>query len=377
MNLLAPILKLDPDSHALFRHEKGKDDLLQPGDIFKNEALAHTLETMAEEGPIPFYRGELTERMLKAFGPKQGGLLTRDDLERYEVEVRKPMRIHYKDARLYCNPPPAAGGEMIACMLSLLEYANVGQFPAHSLDRSQLLANAMKTADYFRSIGQTNYSAKNLGRWKAYFDATLQQPLSALPEIRDGRGHTTHISIIDAESNAVGMTFSHGEGNGYLIPGTGIMMNNLMGEEDLHPEGWFPNPAGQRLSTMMCPTLLHRPQKALIMMGTGGANRIRTAIVQTVNLLLDHQMSAKEAIDFPRIHFEGGTLNAETFAGPSTFELETLGPKNFVAFEEPNLFFGGVHMVMAQNQEDLVGASDARRNGTCLKVSDQGEITDL
>ena len=377
MNLLAPILKLCPESHELFRHAPGQDDLLQPGDIFKNVALAETLETMAQEGPIPFYRGELTERMLKAFGPKQGGLLTREDLEQYEVEVRKPMRIHYKDARLYCNPPPAAGGEMIACMLSLLEYANVGQFPANSLERVQILANAMKVADHFRSIGQTNYSAKNLGKWKSYFDETRQQPLSKSPEITEGRGHTTHISIIDADSNAVGMTFSHGEGNGFIIPGTGIMMNNLMGEEDLHPEGWFQIPPGQRLSTMMCPTLLHRPEKALIMMGTGGANRIRTAIVQTVNLLLDHQLTAKEAISFPRIHFEGGTLNAETFAGPTQEALQSLGPHDLIAFDKPSLFFGGVHMVMAQNQEELIGAGDARRNGNCLKVSDKGEITTL
>jgi gamma-glutamyltranspeptidase/glutathione hydrolase len=148
-----------------------------------------------------------------------------------------------------------------------------------------------------------------------------------------------------------------------------------MGEEDLHPEGWFKIPPGQRLSTMMCPTLLHRPQKALIMMGTGGANRIRTAIVQTVNLLMDHGMSAKEAIAFPRIHFEGGILNAETFAGPSIKELETLGANDLVPFTTPNLFFGGVHMAMAQNQKALIGAGDARRNGTCLKVSPKGKIT--
>ena len=262
-------------------------------------------------------------------------------------------------------------------MLSLLEYANVGQFPVRSLERVQTLANAMKVADHFRAIGQTNYSAKNLGKWKSYFDETRQQPLSSSPEISEGRGHTTHISIIDADSNAVGMTFSHGEGNGYLIPGTGIMMNNLMGEEDLHPEGWFQIPPGQRLSTMMCPTLLHRPGKALIMMGTGGANRIRTAIVQTVNLLLDHQLTAKEAISFPRIHFEGGILNAETFGGHTQSALESLGPNDVVAFDSPSLFFGGVHMVMAQNQEELIGAGDARRNGNCLKVSDKGKITPL
>jgi gamma-glutamyltranspeptidase/glutathione hydrolase len=315
--------------------------------------------------------------MLRAFGPQEGGLLTKQDLENYEVQIRKPMRIHYKDARLYCNPPPAAGGEMIACMLSLLEYADIGAHDRNSPKRTQILANAMKVADHFRMKSQTNYSAKNLGRWKIYFDEIMEQPLSTSPEITEGRGHTTHISIIDEESNAVGMTFSHGEGNGYIIPGTGIMMNNLMGEEDLHPEGWFKIPPGERLSTMMCPTLLHRPQKALIMMGTGGANRIRTAIVQTVNLLMDHQMSAKEAIAFPRIHFEGGILNAETFAGPSIEDLKALGPNDFVPFKNPSLFFGGVHMVMAQNREALIGAGDARRNGTCLKVSQKGQITPL
>ena len=377
MNLLAPILKLEAESHDLFRHQPNSDDLLVPGDVFRNTDLANTLEAMAKEDPMVFYKEEICKRILKSFGEQQGGLITQKDLDAYEVQIREPMRVHYKDARLYCNPPPAAGGEMIACMLSMLEYAKIHEHPAQSLGRAKILANAMKVADHFRALGNTYYNAKNLKKWKGAFDEFMTTNLSASPTITDGRGHTTHISVIDEESNAVGMTFSHGEGNGYLIPDTGIMMNNLMGEEDLHPEGWFKIPPGERLSTMMCPTLLHRPQKALIMMGTGGANRIRTAIVQTINLLMDHELSAQKAINAPRLHFEGGVLNAEIHGSLGAADYGQLKPEKFVPFEQPSLFFGGVHMVMAQNQEELLGAGDARRNGTCLKVNAKGQIKAL
>ena len=103
-------------------------------------------------------------------------------------------------------------------------------------------------------------------------------------------------------------------------------------------------------------------------MGTGGANRIRTAIVQVVTGLCDHRLSAQQAVDAPRVHFENGVLNAETFARDNAAALADLGASELVRFEEPNLFFGGVHMVRRDAAGELSGAGDPRRGGACSIV---------
>src|SRR5690606_26376699 len=144
-------------------------------------------------------------------------------------------------------------------------------------------------------------------------------------------GHTTHVSVVDAEGNAAAITFTFGEGNGTMIGETGIMMNNLMGEADLQPLGFGTAPAGMRLSTMMSPPLVEGP-KGFTALGTGGANRIRTAIVQTVANLVDHGLDPAAAVAASRIHYEHGVLNAEIFdLDPRV--LDAIGPEILVRFD--------------------------------------------
>jgi gamma-glutamyltranspeptidase/glutathione hydrolase len=147
------------------------------------------------------------------------------------------------------------------------------------------------------------------------------------------------------------------------------MMNNLMGEEDLHPDGFGKAPKRERLNTMMSPTLVLEPSGTITVLGTGGANRIRSAIVQIVSLLLDHGRDAVSAVGAPRVHYEGGVLNAEVFdlddGGAALLRLE---PEKLVAFAEPSLFFGGVHLVRRLADGTLDGAGDPRRGGVCRVV---------
>jgi gamma-glutamyltranspeptidase/glutathione hydrolase len=176
------------------------------------------------------------------------------------------------------------------------------------------------------------------------------------------------VSVIDRWGNAAGVTFSYGEGNGHIIGDTGIAMNNLMGEEDLFPEGFGGARPGQRLPSMMAPTLLV-DEAGVAVVGTGGANRIRTAILQVVSYLQDFGFEPRRAVDAPRVHFENGVLNAEVFErDDGGAELEQLGAPRLVRFTEPNLFFGGAHVVQRTVQGQVHGAGDRRRGGAHLVV---------
>jgi len=207
-----------------------------------------------------------------------------------------------------------------------------------------------------------------IAQCKNRFDELLDQPLPH-DMATESHPNTTNISAIDSEGHAAAFTFSHGEGNGYFLQETGIMMNNLMGEEDIHPNGFFSMPSGSRLSTMMSPTLIAGDDGTLTVMGTGGANRIRTAIMQTVSNLDDFGMSPQEAVESPRFHFEAGTLNAEIFAMREADQiLESFGAKEIVRFDKHHLFFGGVHMVRREKDGEIHGAGDPRRCGTCITV---------
>ncbi|MDX1386921.1 MAG: gamma-glutamyltransferase, partial [bacterium] len=159
-----------------------------------------------------------------------------------------------------------------------------------------------------------------------------------------------------------------GEGCGHIIPGTDIMLNNMLGEEDLNPEGfhrWKPN---LRMSSMMSPTLLFHRNGSRVAAGSGGSNRIRTAIVQVLKNLTDHKMSVGEAVSAPRIHFERELLSVEPgFAEKVREILAGIFPKNHF-WEEKNLFFGGVHTAEWHPREGFSGQGDPRRHGVVLEV---------
>lgn len=176
-------------------------------------------------------------------------------------------------------------------------------------------------------------------------------------------GNTTHISIIDRDGNAVSVTTTNGEGSGYIIPGTGIMLNNMLGEEDLNPEGFFRWDPYLRLPSMMSPTVVMKDDKIRLVLGSAGSNRIRSAILNCIINYTVFNKTVQEAVSLPRIHFENHTV----FLEPG-FKKEVI--KNLeryyetVVFEDINLFFGGVQAVTG----DFEGAGDPRRGGYVIKV---------
>jgi gamma-glutamyltranspeptidase/glutathione hydrolase len=178
---------------------------------------------------------------------------------------------------------------------------------------------------------------------------------------------TTHISVIDAEGNAAAASLSNGEGNGYIVGKFGFMLNNMLGEEDLTPEGLGAWREGMRLSSMMAPTIIAGQDGSVTALGTGGSNRIRTAILQVAINLIDKGMSLEDAVDAPRLHLEKcGTLSFE----PGLPDAERLLAANphARAWPEPNLFFGGVHSARRHADGSIEGAGDPRRSGVAVTV---------
>jgi gamma-glutamyltranspeptidase/glutathione hydrolase len=177
-------------------------------------------------------------------------------------------------------------------------------------------------------------------------------------------GSTTHISVLDREGLACSCTCTNGEGSGVVVPGTGIHLNNVMGEEDLNPFGFHRHPRGRRMPSMMAPSVVMRDGRAELVLGSAGSNRIRSALLQTIVGVVDHGMQAREAVDAPRVHFENDVLYAEPGIDLGELACEEL---QMVQFGALNLFFGGVQAVQHVG-EGLVGAGDPRRGGVAVSA---------
>jgi gamma-glutamyltranspeptidase / glutathione hydrolase len=358
--LLEPILSREEPSRKQYCPH---GHILAEGERFISSDLADTLKTMASMGWREFYEGRMWPMMLNQFGLAAKGTITEEDLKAYSVRFYSPLEGQYRGSAVYSPGAPATGGQMIELMMAMLNEVDLSTLVMGSAEHTRTLALIMQVADEARAkkaLGETK-------RWVERFGVIRHEKLSSVRAEGGGNNSTTHISTMDSEGNAASVTFSYGEGNAHLIGNTGIMMNNLMGEEDLHPQGFHLSEPGKRLSTMMSPTMVVDPGGKTIVIGTGGANRIRTVIVQMVSKLMDYGMAPKEAVAAARIHYEEGVLNAEVYDMPCGGEdLMGLGANELICFSEPSLFFGGVHMVQMDADGELSGAADGRRGGVCI-----------
>jgi gamma-glutamyltranspeptidase/glutathione hydrolase len=360
-SILAPILLATAESRQMFAPT---GNLLQAGDRFAMPALAETFIYLAEEGARGFYQGDIARRLVKDC-QDQGGYLTLADLEHYQVIERQPLITSYRGNFFLTNPPPSSGGALIAFALALLAQVEVGQFPFGCTKHLQLLAQVMKLTNAARADGYDArlYEPDVADRFlTTHHRAPYETQLLAAV---NKWGSTTHVSAIDGEGNAASVTTSNGEGSSYVIPGTGIMTNNMLGEADLHPSGFHQWQENVRISSMMAPTMIldanHQPE---IVLGSGGSNRIRTAILQVISNLIDFNLSVEDAVNYPRVHWEADVFNVEP-----GFERLTIDRTQFPfnqqleLWPQQNLFFGGVHAVTRSTTGDLSGAGDRRRCG--------------
>lgn len=360
-NVVAPILRATRSARDLFEHD-GR--IIAEGDHHRPVVLGDFLDALAHEGPDLFYRGDVAAAV-DAACTAGGGHLRRDDFAAYRVERREPLALDYRGHRLLTNPPPASGGLLVAFGLAVLAGTRV---PAHpgSAEAALRVAGALAATREVRrregiddgvdaALAEHVLAPATVARYREWVAAHPPAP----------RG-TTHISVIDAEGNAAAGTVSNGEGCGWLVPGTGMMLNNMLGEADLLPRGFGHWPTDMRLTSMMAPTLVEEAGgEHLLALGSGGSNRIRSALLQVLSGRLDYGLALEAAVEQPRLHAEGQRLEIEGgFAEDVVEALRGAWPEHCV-WPDRNMFFGGAHAVESGPQ-GVSGAGDPRRGGVAV-----------
>ncbi|HMC50372.1 MAG TPA: gamma-glutamyltransferase [Solirubrobacterales bacterium] len=321
LDILEPIHARLPGTRELYAPD-GRT--LREGELFRFAELAEALERFGAEGAETFCRGEVADA-LSAFVTERGGTLGPADFADYEVIERKPIRAAFRGTEVLTNPPPSSGGTLIAYCLGLLEQAGESSGP------EQLVA-AMEAANAARG---------------------------------DLLGSTTHISALDRNGMCANVTCSNGSGSGVLVPDTGVILNNMLGEEDLNPLGFHSIPPGRRVTSMMAPTVVLRDGEIELGLGSAGSNRIRSAILQTIVRVIEQGMGADEAVRAPRLHFEDGVVQAEP--GIDEEALARIEARGTQVLRRPqiNLFFGGTQAVVRERGSGrLSGGGDPRRGGS-------------
>ncbi len=373
IRLLTPILTREDECRRLHAPE-GRPP--SPGEPFRNPDLASTLEILALDGVDEMYRGDIARAVVASVSP--GGLLTMRDMETATRLRREPVSSELAGGALLTNPPPSAGGVLIAFSLMLLErllaHPSAGK---HGLPWRILLAETMRAASLVRArvtrppeagadIPADILDESSLKRW---LNSCLQHlEISGISkgaiEPSDRHGSTTHISVLDREGRAVSVTTSNGEGSGIVVPGTGLHLNNMLGEEDINPGGFHRLPAGATLPSMMAPSIFVRDGRPAMILGSGGSNRLRGAIMQALHQHVSLDLPVAEAVAAPRIHLENGVLDCEPGAlgERGTALAEALGWQ-VRPWREPSVYFGGVHAIAVDANGGVQAGGDPRRGG--------------
>ena len=295
--VLHPILTLTPECASIYAPE-GR--LLEEGDTIRLPELGDLLDRLGAEGPAFLYSGDVAAAV-SDWVLERGGVLSREDLGSYEVIERDPARVTYRGREVITNPPPSSGGILIADALGILERLERPHDP-YMLAEVIASTNRARDEEFLAGLATEGFLERFLA--KKALD-------SVATDVRSRLGNTTHISVMDAEGSCASVTCSNGSCSGVVVPGTGMHLNNMLGEQDLNPLGFHRHPRGARVPSMMAPTVVLREGRPEIAIGSAGSNRIRSAILQTVLGVVDHGLPAQEAVSAPRIHVEERQVDAE------------------------------------------------------------------
>jgi gamma-glutamyltranspeptidase/glutathione hydrolase len=313
-----------------FRRVLGKPEgeAWKAGDRLVQPDLARTLRLIAEGGADGFYKGTVAEQIVAEM--KQGdGLITAADLAGYEAMERKPIHGTYRGFEVYAPPPPSSGGICLIEMLNILECFDLRKEGRWSPDTLHRMTEAMRRsyADRARYLGDAAFVsiprhltdkayAKELAKSIFLDKATPSAQLAKDIVITDEKNHTTHFSVIDRDGMAVSNTYTLEDsfGSKLMVHGAGFLLNDEMGDFNPQPgittrQGQIGTPAnlvapGKRMLSSMCPTIVTRDGRAVLVTGSpGGRTIINTVLCVLVNVI-DFDMPLREAIDAPRIHHQ-------------------------------------------------------------------------
>ena len=355
LQILSPIFRSTPEATALYEPD-GRP--ARVGERVRLPELGGLLDRLGAEGPGFLYRGDVAAAV-SDWVLERGGLVTRDDLADYAVVERRPVRARFRGRQVLTNPPPSSGGILIADALELLERIDR---PGDVRALAEVIASTNRARD-----GEFIAGLEREGYPDSFLAPKALDQVST--EIASRLGSTTHLSVIDGEGACATVTCSNGTCSGVVVPGTGVHLNNMLGEEDLNPAGFHRHRPGARVASMMAPTVVLADDDVEIALGSAGSNRIRSAIVQTIAAVIDGGMEAQAAVDAPRIHVEGDLIDAEPGVDPAALDWLAGHDWQLRRWQERNLYFGGVQAVVSDAATGaLSGGGDPRRGGSVESV---------
>jgi gamma-glutamyltranspeptidase/glutathione hydrolase len=354
-------IQATPAAKAIYTRDGA---LLAIGERFVQADYARTLELLAREGPDTFYRGEIADTIAADF-EANGGLITKDDLASYRVNVTEPLRGSYRGRAVSVAGPPA-GGLTLLQMLNFLEGHDLGSHGWPSTESARRLVEAMAwaVADRELHVADPRFVDIPTGALtdKGYA-AKAREAVAAGARVHD-RSDTTHVCVVDDAGNAVSLTHTLGSASGVVTPGLGFGYNDYMNCFD--PRPGKPNSVlpGKTRVTMMTPTMVFDKGRLRICVGAPGGTKIVTGILQVLVNLLDHGMSPVEAVSAPRIDFQGDVVQAEARVPAAVCHgLEELGYTVNRRTLNYDSYFARPQVIAAAGGGHLRGASDPRKDG--------------
>ncbi len=380
--------RLKNNPAALRKFYKPDGSNYEVGELFKQPDLAWTLSEIAEHGVEAFYSGSVAEKIV-ADMEAHNGLITMEDLENYKVIEREPVRGTFRGFDIAAIPAPSSGGTHVIQMLNILENFPLKEMGPGSADAIHVTTEAMKLAyaDRSKYLGDPDFvSVPTETMVSKDYAKALAAKISmdrATPSEKIAPGNlaiyesdeTTHYSVVDNEGNMVGNTYTlmFSFGSGVVIEGTGILMNNNMGNFTLRPD--IPDAFGllgsennmisplRRPVSSMSPVLVSKDGEAFLMTGTPGGSRIISANMQTVLNVLEYGMNIGDATVAPRIHHQWfpDRLMLESGISPDTVRLLRQKGHN-INFNENSAAMGSMQSVMIKDGM-FYGYADPRRPG--------------
>lgn len=365
LQVVKPIFQAHASARKLFASKVNDGDVLGNGETLVLAEMADFLEVLTLEGPGLFYKGEVAKAILA--GQRDGGALTAEDLARYEVRHRTPLAHNMGHFTFTTNPPPSSGGTLVGVALALLSEVEAWRHdPSTGGWALRLLASLQFAHTAWRESGFAEDPQMSTAR-HMLSDTFLAPLATAIKKRAQKVGGTSHISITDGFGNVAACTMSNGEGCGHLVSGAGFMLNNMLGEEDLNPHGFFEWQADSRISSMMAPSLLSFQDGREIALGSGGSNRIRTALSQVAARIGFFGETPEDAVIAPRIHVEAEQIDCEAGFDEEFVDVLRKADAELTHWPGQSFYFGGVH-VAETGPRGARGAADPRRGGAVIEV---------